>query len=241
MILFLLSTVFANTLSDLPICQEQPVECETVYNALPRPTRNPNILRFSDSTLKDTQWLPIHALRLSETNTETATRLALIQLISSMSGEWEGYLLPLQNDEDPQIRAAIAESSKWGSAEYQNSIVQSLQNDSSWEVRSELIRAIGYNQAKQHQDVLIAALNDELGRIRYDAVRVIGWNYLPVDLEILRPLLKDADPMVRMHSLRAIARIYPDSVLNMTELEALGQDDSPMVRNEVQRLKSLQE
>ena len=238
MILFYMTAAFASSFQNLDICQNQLVECEKIYQTQPQPTRNPNIYRFSDPQLKDAKWLPLHELRLNDPNSDLDTQLALIHLISSTSGDWESILLPLVQHEHVEIRSAIAQTTKWSSVEFQSAIINALQHDTSWEVRSELIRAIGYNQPKMHQDILIAALQDDMGRVRYDAIRVIGWNYLPVDMELLRPLLKDIDPMVRLHTLRAISRIYPNEVLSLAELNILNQDESPMVRSEVQRLQA---
>ena len=225
---------------ELPLCQDQQEVCSAIYTAQPSPTRNPNILRFTDPMLLEPEWLELHLLRLQDPITEEATTLALLHLLSRStvsSTQWEPTIRKLSKDSNPNIRAGVAELSKYASPEFQLEILQYLSTDLEPSVRASAMRSIARIDAASYQSILEGALLDQDTSVRLDAIQAIGWNNVPVDIIRLTPLLQDTDSTIRMHTLRSISRVHPHLTHELIEQYNLTQDTDALVQKEAFRLE----
>jgi hypothetical protein len=237
-ILFSIVVAQASDWRTLPVCEAEPVECERIYHTEPKPTRNPTLQRFTDPTLNDGKWIPLHILRLQDSSTPEATQLALINVLSkSELTSVERELIPLYSSDSAELRAAMTELLPNLSIEVQKELISALMIDADWLVRSETVRAIARHLGSNHTEVLIMALQDPEPEIRFHAVKGLGWNNIIVPIESLTPLLHDKDARVRLNTLRTIDRLYPGSAVKMNLLESMLDDPDPKVQREILRIK----
>ena len=220
-------------------CSYDIAFCQRIYTEKPKPTRNPNLYRFTNAELKNPSLLPIHLARFYDPKTPESTRLALLDLLRRMDAEWEQGLIPARTDSSENIRKAIAEICRYSTPDFAQGTLFILSSDPNEQVRAAAFQAMGHQESVSFQNELELGIQDTSGLVRYSAVRSIGWPNTPVPLVKLLPLLSDEDSSVRLQTLRSIVRLYPAQASGVKQLPILQQDPDPKVRAEANRILSL--
>ena len=221
---------------NIEICQTDHEKCHAVFEATPRATRNPNIVRFADPNLREAQWTALHIARLQNTEESLETRLALLELISRSEGEWEKDVLFLIEDSAPEMRVLLVQTTKQGSAEYADAVFSALVEDVEPSVRATVYRTLQSNNIEKYEQLFLLGLQDENEKVQVAAIRGIGWNRIPADIELFTPFLAHSNPELRLYALRTISRLDPEKAASLPQLKSLQQDSNPKVAREASRL-----
>lgn len=220
----------------IEICQTDHEQCHSIFESSPRATRNPEILRFSDASLREAKWTELHLLRLKNPEEPLNVRLALLDLLSHSKGEWEQGVLFLLNDPSPEIRTLLIQTTKYGSADFTQKILTTLAKDEDSSVRTMVYRNLQWNNSDQNKALFLSGLEDENEQAQVAAIRGIGWNRIPIDTERLLPFLSHDNPELRLYSLRTIHRLNPEQAASLPQLKMLKSDSNEKVAREAQRI-----
>lgn len=229
------------TWTALPVCTNNISVCEAIYTADPKPTRNPALLRFTDSTLTDPKWVPLHIERLIDPMTDETIQLALITLLQQTRGDLSPYMLKLHllfTDSSAELRAGMAELIPAFRTELQTELLATLMKDEDWLVRSQTLRVVARHLGTIQSEFLIDGLTDPHADVRLHAVKGLGWNEIVVPLSTLTPLLNDTESNVRLHTLRTLERIHPGAVVKSGLVDTMLNDPDPKVQREILRIKT---
>lgn len=229
------------TWQSLPVCTDNFSMCETVYTAEPKPTRNPALLRFTDPTLTDPKWIPLHVERLTDPVTTEAVQIALITLLQQSRTDLSPYmrtLHPLFTEGSAELRAGMTELLPSIQTDLQTDLIDALMRDEDWLVRSQTLRVVARHLGTTQSAFLHKGLTDTHPDVRLHAVKGLGWNDIPVPLSVLTPLLSDTDGTVRLHALRTMERVHPGVAVKNGLLDTMLDDPDAKVQREILRIKT---
>jgi len=229
------------TWTALPVCMNNISICETIYTATPKPTRNPALLRFTDPTLTDPKWVPLHVERLADPVTDEAVQMALITLLQQTRADLSPYMTtvhPLFTDSSAELRAGMAELLPAFQTEFQTELIAMLMKDDDWLVRSQTLRVVARHLGTIQSVFLIDGLTDPHADVRLHAVKGLGWNEIVLPLSTVAPLLNDPESAVRLHALRTIERTHPGAAVKSGLVDTMLNDPDPKVQREILRIKT---
>ena len=227
--------------TDLPVCIHNISMCEAIYTVEPKPTRNPALLRFTDPTMTDSKWVPLHIERLTDPMTDEAVQLALITLLRQTRADLSPYVTtisPLFTDRSAELRAGMAELLPAFQRALQTELIATLMQDEDWLVRSQTLRVVARHLGTTQSEFLIDGLVDTDADVRLHAIKGLGWNEIVVPLSTLTPLLNDTESNVRLHALRTIDRTHPGAAIKNGLVDTMLNDPDPKVQREILRIKT---
>lgn len=216
-------------------CQTD-MACLDVLHAEPSQTRNPNLYRFADPTIRDAQWTSVHVYRLLQIDTEPHVQRALMAVLQEHDLiAFETELLSLSSNPDAALRTDFVELIPQFTPSGQHTALATLSNDENSAVREAVQRVVARHLGTSHPAILLNGLTDEQEIVRVQAVKGLGWNSIPFSIEDALPLLQSADPRVRITTIRAIERSMPQSLGKHSIFKSLTSDPNSKVQREIQR------
>ncbi len=183
-------------------------------------------LRFGSELIEAEGVGPVFLERLVHGDENSATRLALVDLVWRLDCQWQPAVSALYATEtDAGVRAALVHIVRKGDDSYAAPIVEAGLSDSDAEVRATALRSMRYlDDSSAWADQVVAAMADGDSFVRMEAARTAGRMELETAWTPLVAMLGDAKPEVRLRALRALEDISPSRVARQPEVQALHSD-----------------
>jgi hypothetical protein len=210
--------------------QESPDLAELAWDLQPRPTRAGHP-RFHDPALRDSGMAPVVLERLLSQGEPEEVRMALVDLLPRIGGEWDAALAAAY-DSEPQagVRMMMVETARRASPDVARQLVALGAADDATTARAAAMRAASHvEDTPELAPLLLAGMADTAPEVRAFAARSAGWLELSDTIAPLQTLLRDEDAEVRLSALRAIERIDVSVLKTGATLQTLSQDTDPRV------------
>lgn len=207
---------------------DAPDAAELAWDLAPRETRA-GYPRFHEPALRDAPVAPILLERLRTQGEDEAVRMALVELLPRVGGEWSALLAEAYAEEaQPGVRMMMVEAARRADdPDAAQALLALGAADSAPTARAAAIRTAAYLDGTAA--LIRGGLGDADSLVRADAARAAGWVEDTAATTALQGLLRDPDAEVRLRALRAIERIDPGALRGAPVLTDLAQDADPRV------------
>lgn len=207
---------------------DDPDAAELAWDLAPRVTRA-GFPRFHDPALRDSGVAPIILERLRTQGEDEAVRMALVELLPRVGGDWSALLAEAYADEhQPGVRMMMVETARRADdPDAAQALLALGAADRAPTARAAAMRTAPHIDGAA--SLVRAGLSDADAMVRADAARAAGWLEDDAAITELRALLRDGDGEVRLRALRAIERIDADALRGDPIVADLAQDADPRV------------
>ena len=219
--------------------EADPDGAELAWSAEPRLTRA-GFPRFNEPTLHDPLYAPIILERLVQKGEDEQVRMALVELLPRIGGDWAEALVALYPQEaQPGVRMLMVDVARRAPADQGRALVRQGAQDSAPTVRSAAMRALfAVQDGAGLEDLLSAGLTDTSADVRAEAARAAGLVGDRASWDRLARLLDDADAQVRLSALRALEHIDAPRAAALPRVEALTHDADARVARMAVKLRT---
>lgn len=210
--------------------EADPDGAALAWMAEPRLTRA-GFPRLNEPSLHDPLYAPILLERLLQKGEEEAVRMAIVELLPRVGGDWAEALAARYPEEpQPGVRLLMVEVARHAPADIGRTLVRLGAQDPAPTVRAAAMRAVpAIQDGSGLTDLLLGGLSDGDSDVRAYAARGAGWLALSDAWQPLDLLLEDADPLVRLHALRALERLDAPRAARLPRMVALTHDPDTRV------------
>lgn len=194
--------------------------------------------RFSAPDLRDSGVSAVILERLLTTSEPEPVRMALVELLPRVGGDWAEVLVSAYAEEpQPGVRTAMVEVAGRADPAAARQLVALGADDAAPPARAAAMRAAPrVSEGPELEMLILDGLTDRAPTVRSAAARSASWVALPAAAPVLAEMLSDADADVRLYALRALRKFDP-ARLAPADLDSLAQDPDPRIIREAQRAR----
>ncbi len=203
----------------------EPELAEVAWSIAPRITRA-GTPRLTYSELYLPALAPVFIERLLVQGESDGVRMALVEVLPRVGGEWSEPLISLMASEPSAVvRMTIAEVARKADPASARLLLELAVADTDPDVRAAAMRSIPYVEGgagmEQH---ILAGMSDPDPIVRGFAARAAGWCGVGVAWGRLVELLADDDATSRLYALRALERIDASAARQLPQVTAMHAD-----------------
>lgn len=203
---------------------------EDVQALQPQPTRTGHP-RFIAPELHDSGAFEAVLDRLQNGGEPTPVRMALVELLPRVGGEWAPALaLAFTTEQDPDVRRVMADTAARADHDGRE-LVRLAAEDADPAVRAAALRSAVATEAVA---VIDAGLSDESALVRSEAAFAAGALALTDTADALVALCRDSEPSVRLQAFRALRTVAPARARDLAP--RMAEDTDARVRRMAERL-----